>query len=165
MIKIILTICLILTVPSLVSATTCTNKANEQIFKEFVKNSNVIFLGKAIAVGQSDGISTPVTFQIERSWKGVETQEIIVNFIHDRNVSESLLIPKIGASRIIYATRNVTGKVFSSYCQMDNNSQERLGKELGEGKVFEKPLAEQNQQEISEGFWSKIWKAITSFFS
>jgi hypothetical protein len=165
MVKTILTICLILTISSLVSATTCSNKANEQIFKELVKDTSVIFLGKAISIGQSDGISTPVTFQIEQSWKGVETQEITVNFIHDSNVSESLLIPQIGASGIIYATRNETGKIFSSYCQMVNNSQERLEKELGKGKVFEKPLAEQNQQEISEGFWSKIWKTIKSFFS
>lgn len=166
MIKTIFTIFLILGASSFASATICTNKANDKVFKELIKDTGVIFLGKALHIGQSDGTSTPVEFQIERSWKGVDTNQITVNFVHDSNVSESLLIPKIGSTEIVYADRNVTGKVFSSYCHKVENSQERLNKELGSGVSFEQSSIELSKQnESSEGWLAKLWKAMASFFS
>ena len=166
MMKTVFTIFLILGIAALTFATTCTNKANDKVFKKLVKDTSVIFLGKAIHIGQSDKISTPVTFQVERSWKGIDTNQITVNFVHDSNVSESILIPKLGASEIFYADRNVTGKVFTSYCQKVDNSQERLNKELVGGTAFEQLLIEPSQSNAdSEDWLAKLWKSITSFFS
>lgn len=154
---------MILGVSATTFATTCTNKANDEIFKKLVEETSVIFRGKANNIGQSDSISTPVTFLIEQSWKGVSESQITVNFVHDNTVSNSLLIPKIGESEIVYAQRNVTGKIFSSYCQKVENSQGRLTKEIGNGIKIEQssPVLIEEPQ----GFFSNLWQSVISLFS
>lgn len=152
--------------PSIAFATTCTNKANDKIYKELVRDSRVIFLGKAVSVGESDTNSTPVTFQVLRGWKGVDADKITVYFLHDGTVNNSVLLPAINSLEIVYAEQTVTGRIFSSYCRQVRDSEERLKKELGDGKVFEPPPIESAQPaENSKGFWARLWETISAFFS
>ncbi len=136
-------------------ACSCANTGDTGKDKAIV-DSPIIFQGKVISIQSS--WSSPaddhkVKFQVLRVWKGVETNEIIIETPSEPSACGYSF--QEDSTYVVYAHGN---PLFTNTCSMMAVDEERVRKVLGEGKNFENSLQ-------PEGFTSWLWRKITSFFS
>ena len=174
-VKIFVSIVLILLIPEFIFACTCTNTNNisDKEAEKQLKNYSAIFFGEVISIEEESTSShdskgyfagyKPVKFKVLQTWKGTESPEITV----EADMESSCNAPVyVGDKVMIYAFEN---KEFSSRflinsCSINHFDNEKMKKIYGEGKVIEHPTPSPTPSEPAEGFWSNLWKKITSFF-
>lgn len=155
--KIIASILILFLAYNAVSACNC-SMPNEEKKKDAVKTSSAIFLGKVISMTPAENSEIDVKFQVLESWKGVETNEIIIK------TSSSMCGAKfnVGETKMIYSNGTPPSVNVCSMLLVD----EKLVREtLGKGKRFEDLPAPQPETKESEGFFAWLWRKITSIFS
>jgi hypothetical protein len=89
-----------------------------------------------------------------RAWKGVETNEIVIE--NPFGSTSCGLRFKEGSTGMVYASGN---PLSTDVCVMESIDEATALRILGEGKVFENPETKQ------KSFWSTIWREIVSFFN
>lgn len=161
-------------------ACTCINTENltNKEHSKYLKEVKAIFHGEVISLGEKrsikknfgNGIIIPITYQpvkfkVLRAWKGIETPEVFVEADVESSCS---YIASVGSKVTVYAYENEDTKIslHINYCSVGHFDDEKMKREYGAGKVFEHPEVEQTPQvENTKGFWAKLWKTVTSFFS
>lgn len=159
--------------------------ASDVEHSRYLKKAEAIFHGEIISIGDrqvierkyrggmtSTEIYQPVKFKVLRAWKGVEEAQITVRADTESSCGFS---PRLGSRITVYAYKNKDLKISLGINQCSINEtefdEEKMIHEYGAGKVFEQPPIEQppieppRQTEITEGFWSGVWRKLASFFS
>ena len=140
----------------------CSNTNVEKATKT-LRNQDAIFQGKVISISPPKEFIYPnedfldVQFQVEKSWKGVDSERIVIRSY-----------PKINSCSIDFEVGKIAlivaeGKPLKTdMCIRGNIDSSKFSKIFGAPKVFEDVS---KQFEITEGFWSKTWNNLVSFFS
>jgi len=148
-----------------VSACSC-RPTTEADKVDAVKNAKVIFYGKIISKIPTENYQIRVKFHVLKSWKGVETNEIVVTTASESSACGVNF--RVGESSMIYSFDNPPSV---NSCTMMLVDAKVVRETLGEGKSFEdmpppQPESEEkSKSEESEGWLSWIWRKITSVFS
>lgn len=141
---------------NLVSACSCKSSSEADKINA-VKNASIIFSGKVISIVPTENYQNSVKFHVLKSWKGLETNEIIVTTASESSACGVNFT--VGETRMIYSFSNPPS---TSSCSMMLVDGKLVSEMLGEGKSFEDlPLP----QPESEGFFAWLWRKITSIFS
>jgi hypothetical protein len=140
-----------------VSACNCSSP-NEEKKKEAVKTSSAIFFGKVISVTPAENGEINVKFHVLESWKGVETNEIIIK------TNRSMCGAKfnVGESKIIYSYGTPPS---ANVCSMLLVDEKLVRETFGDGKRFDEMPAPQAETQETEGFFAWLWRKITLIFS
>lgn len=161
-------------------ACTCTNKNDNKRHSEALKDVKAIFYGEAVSKGEEktilkkykDGVAIPFSFQpvrfkVLRYWKGIETEEVII----ETEIGSSCgFNPEVGKSYMIYAYENsVVNALSANYCSVSGFYDDKMKREYGEGKSFPEATPQASpsieQKNVSENFFLWLWKQILSFFA
>ncbi len=125
-----------------------------------VKNASIIFSGKVISIVPTKNYQNRVKFHILKSWKGLETNEIVVTTASESSACGVNFT--VGETRMIYSFSNPPS---TSSCSMMLVDGKLVREILGEGKSFEDLPAPQTETKETEGFFAWLWRNITSIFS
>jgi hypothetical protein len=168
---------------NLASACVCINTNSSDVqARNYLKSVKAIFYGEVVSISEKstidnnsnknidfwDGYHT-VKFKVFRAWKGIDNSEVNVEADLESSCNCHL---EVGSKVTVYAFENKELNIpfMMNYCSINHFDDEKMKREYGEGKVFEQFTQLTSQlsaapNENSQGFWSSIWKKITSFFS
>lgn len=170
---------ILLTISPAAFACTCVNTKNysDAEYSKMLKQVKAIFYGEVISLGGQRFVEEnygdnktlkrsfqPVNFKVLRAWKGVDSNEITVE---TEASSSCKYLPAVGSRVIIYAYQNKNARktLFINQCSA-NFDNDRMKRQLGEGKDFEQFQIQQTQQtENNESVLARFWKSIAAFFS
>ncbi len=154
--KIFVSILVLLFAYNLVSACSC-SQPTEVGKINAVKNAQIIFSGKVISIVPAENYQNRVKFHVLKSWKGVDTNEIVITTASESSACGVNF--RVGETRLVYSFSNPPS---TSSCTMFLVDGKLVNEILGEGKSFEDLPSPQPE---SEGFFSWLWRKITSIFS
>lgn len=99
-----------------------------------------------------------VEFEVEKSWKGIDSKRIIIRS-YPKTKSCGIDF-EVGETALIVAE----GKPLKTdMCIRGNINSSKFSEIFGAPKILEEETAKET--EVSKGFWSKMWSKIISFFS
>lgn len=156
--KILVSVVFLLFSYNLASACSCL-KPTESSKAEAIKDASTIFYGKVISVNFTEKNQIEAKFHVLRSWKGLETNEIVVTTAPTSAACGVNFT--VGDTKLIYGFGNPPSTGSCSMLTVDEN---KLRETLGEGKNFENMPSQPEIQE-SESFFTRLWQKITSIFS
>lgn len=146
---------------NLASACSCLTPTDESK-DEALQNASFIFRGKVVSTSESEKEQpfrkTEVKFHLQRAWKGVEKNEIVITTPAE---SAACGFPfKKNETYLVYAHGNPANTTSCTMMQVDEN---RVRETFGDGKSFEQSTLPPTEK--TEGFWARLWRKITSIFS
>ncbi len=115
---------------NLALACSCQRGQTEEEKIEVINDVSIIFYGKVVSISSADN-KLKVKFQVSRSWKGLNKNEIIVTTASSSPACGAKF--NVGESRTVYATDN---PVSTSSCWMMMVDEKLVRQQLGEGKSF-----------------------------
>lgn len=157
--KIFGSILILLFAYNLISACSCKSSTEEDKINA-VKNASIIFSGKVISIVPTENYQNKVKFHVLKSWKGLETNEIVVTTSSESSACGVNFT--VGETRTVYSFSNPPS---TSSCSMMLVDGKLVREMLGEGKNFEDLPAPQAETKETEGFFTWLWRKITSIFS
>lgn len=124
---------------------------------------SAIFLGEVISSKDENEYVQIVEMRVLKIWKGVEKDKITIRHSNPCSIdSKSFFLT--GSKLMVYGyTIQNSEMIGVDCCNFSLFDDERMKKTYGEGKFIEQP--QPTPTEPTEGFWSNLWKKITSFFS
>lgn len=133
---------------------------NDESKDRALKDTSVIFSGKVISTEKAPNeYQVSVKFQVLKSWKGVQTRETFVTTASD-SAACGYNFEK-DKTYTVYGYGN--GKTpNTNLCSMLMVDEKRVKEAYGEGKSTQNSEA---APKTEQGFWSGVWRKITSIFS
>lgn len=131
---------------------------------QILKTQDAVFEGKVISISPpkefvySNEEFLEVEFEVEKSWKGIDSKRIIIRSYPKTN--------SCGIDFEVGETASVAAKgkpLKTDMCIRGNIESSKFSEIFGAPKVFEEETSKET--EISKDFWSKMWNSIVSFFS
>ena len=128
--KILVSISILFFACSLALACSCQRGQTEEEKIDTINDVSIIFYGKVVSIGSLNG-KLSIKFQVSRSWKGLDKNEIVVTTASSSAACGARF--KVGEMLVVYASNNPPS---TSWCLMRMVDEKLVRKQLGSGKSF-----------------------------